>query len=370
MKEEWLPCLLVLGGYFLKILCQTLWRNSAISLSSTRNRRTEIKFWQQNYEKSYLTVVSTSRQLTVQKFHPGWVSWRKERGRAAGRAASFAWWPMCTDTAPATRSRTERNNKTQLQHLSEFSKIMQVVKAALDRRLKCSGLWKCPWKKSTSPSAIILLCGPWDKGRVVLSTLVTTDKTTKEKDFLFLCVHSTAQQRGSVSWSLLCFSWQQPSCSWEQLQEVWSPPCSYWCHGHERCSAELLTRKARLRTNPVDSSFCNPTTDIRGRADCYCLLLQLMLEQKQRCAANQCLGCWFWWAGELLPCKLSTSALEVAGRHKYWIADCQLQLLCGRISGNVNRVWKYAEEGKSAREEIYIYLNEVEEMSDNSKIWR
>lgn len=95
-----------------------------------------------------------------------------------------------------------------------------------------------------------------------------------------------------------------------------------------------------------------------------------MLEQKQRCAANQCLGCWFWWGGELLPCKLSTSALEVAGRHKYWIADCQLQLLCGRISGSVNRAWKYAEEGKSAREEIYIYLNEVEEMSDNSKIWR
>lgn len=33
--------------------------------------------------------------------------------------------------------------------------------------------------------------------------------------------------------------------------------------------------------------------------------------------------------------------------------------------------WKYTEEGKSAREEIriyiYIYLNEMEEMSDNSK---
>lgn len=35
--------------------------------------------------------------------------------------------------------------------------------------------------------------------------------------------------------------------------------------------------------------------------------------------------------------------------------------------------WKYAEEGKSAREEICIYiyisiyLNEMEEMSDNSK---
>lgn len=48
---------------------------------------------------------------------------------------------LCAMTLPQqTTSRTEQNNKTQLQHLSKFSNITQIVKAALDRRLKCSGL--------------------------------------------------------------------------------------------------------------------------------------------------------------------------------------------------------------------------------------
>lgn len=56
---------------------------------------------------------------------------------------------LCAATLPQ-QPHAEQNKKTQLQHLSKFSKIIQIVKAALDRRLKCSGLWKCPWKKCLS----------------------------------------------------------------------------------------------------------------------------------------------------------------------------------------------------------------------------
>lgn len=110
----------------------------------------------------------------------------------------FAWCTMCTNSAPATKSKTKQNNKTQPQHLSKFFKIIQIVKAALGRRLKCSGLQKCPWKNSASPTAIILIHSDHDtKGEVYLSTSVTTDKTTKEKD-LYSSVSTALHGKGGA----------------------------------------------------------------------------------------------------------------------------------------------------------------------------
>lgn len=151
-----------------------------------------------------------------------------------------------------------------------------------------------------------------------------------------ICIPLCPQQRGRVSRSLLCFSWQQPSCSWEQLHEVWSPG-----------ALPALTDAMGMKDAQQRCWHAKQGWE-------WTLLYGSSLQgERQIVTAYCCSWCWsksrgvlqisVWDAGfvggesSFLPCKWSTSVLEVAGRHKYWIADCRLQLLCDRILVNVNR---------------------------------